>query len=62
MKNIWYWIFPIGQIKQYINDKLDKDYDDLVYTENYKNISAEKKELLYSLIQMMQDKLFSHQY
>lgn len=48
--NLRYWFSPIGQIRPLLNNKLDIDYDDLVYTENALNISTEKKELLYSLI------------
>ena len=29
--NLKYWLFPIGQIKPKLDDKLDKDYNDLSY-------------------------------
>lgn len=48
--NIYYWLFPIGQIKDKLNDRLSVDYSDLVYTENISDISTEKKTLLTSLI------------
>ena len=48
--NLKYWLFPIGQIKPKLDDKLDKDYMDLIYTENTIDISTEKKALLYNMI------------
>jgi hypothetical protein len=48
--NLRYWIFPIGQIKNKLDDKDSIDYDNLVHTEKISTISTEKKELFTSLI------------
>ena len=47
--NLYYWLFPPGII-QHDKPPLTKYFDRKIYTDTFKNLSPEKKELMYGLV------------